>query len=113
MNIAKSNLLLVPFTNTYKLLKASDVIHITSSKGSSVIKYSDGTEYVSSKSLKEALAILPSDMFIALSRSAIVNIDEITSVVTEPSVVIQTRDGEEFSLSRRRQKEFFERIRRL
>lgn len=108
-----NSLLLVSSGTKYVQIQIEDIVYITTSNGNAVLQHRDGRQFITSKGLQETTAILPTDHFMIISRSVAINVYEIDFVDTEHPITILLKDGTEFKLSRRRQKEFFSRIQKI
>jgi len=71
--------------NTIHRIPLSQILHITSARDYTLVRDENNTEFISSRRIREWSGLLPSDTFLALDRSTLINQTKVESFSTTPS----------------------------
>lgn len=105
--------LVLPVSHGYKFVNVGDIIRLESSTNYSYIFLNDGQSVLISKSLKKIEELLPKPQFCRVHASHIVNLNEIDLFIREDGARITMNDQSIIPVSRRRQIEFKESLKKI
>lgn len=96
----------VPVKEGMIYLSVSDIIHIESDLGCSVIYTVDGKKYVVAKNLVEFADILPESDFFRIHKSHLINTHMVKKYIRTDGLFVEMSDGSRVEVARRKKEEF-------
>jgi len=102
--------LTLPFGQGFKMIDIDDIIYIEADSNYSVFHLNNHDKIAVSKVLKEFEELLPSDQFVRIHKSSIINLNHLKEYSSKNGLIVVLKNGENISVSRRRASDFFEKI---
>jgi len=90
----------------YKFFRPKDIIYCQADGNYTKVYFQSGKAATTTKKLKELEMLLPSESFVRVHHSYIINIEHVTKYLNGDSQEIEMRNGEKVMVSRRK-KHFF------
>ncbi len=102
--------LTLPHGQGFKMVDLEDIIHIEADSNYSVFHLSNQDKIAVSKVLREFEEILPSDQFVRIHKSNIINLNYLKEYNSKNGLLVLLKNGESLHVSRRRASDFFDKI---
>lgn len=102
--------LTLPYGQGFKMIDIDDIIYIEADSNYSVFHLSNHDKITVSKVLREFEELLPSDQFVRIHKSSIINLNYLKEYNSKNGLQVHLKNGESINVSRRRASEFFEKI---
>ncbi|GGI28487.1 LytR/AlgR family response regulator transcription factor [Pedobacter mendelii] len=110
MNRTEIRKLTLPYGQGFKMIDVDDIIYIEADSNYSVFHLSNHDKITVSKVLREFEELLPSDQFVRIHKSSIINLNHLKEYNSKNGLQAFLKNGESISVSRRRASDFFEKI---
>ena len=109
---AKSEIrkLTLPYGQGFKMIDVDDIIYIEADSNYSVVHLSNNDNITVSKVLREFEELLPTDQFVRIHKSSIINLNHLKEYNSKNGLQVFLKNGESINISRRRASDFFEKI---
>ncbi len=102
--------LTLPYGQGFKMIDVDDIIYIEADSNYSVVHLSNQDKITVSKVLREFEELLPSDQFVRVHKSSIINLNHLKEYNSKNGLQVFLKNGESINISRRRASDFFEKI---
>ncbi|WP_231492008.1 LytTR family DNA-binding domain-containing protein [Pedobacter sp. Leaf170] len=102
--------LTLPYGQGFKMVDIDDIIYIEADSNYSVFHLSNHDKITVSKVLREFEEILPSEQFVRIHKSSIINLNHLKEYNSKNGLQAYLKNGQSINVSRRRASDFFERI---
>ncbi|MCX2585430.1 LytR/AlgR family response regulator transcription factor [Pedobacter sp. MR22-3] len=102
--------LTLPYGQGFKMVDVDDIIYIEADSNYSVLHFADQDKITVSKVLREFEELLPSDQFVRIHKSSIINLNHLKEYNSKNGLQVFLKNGESINISRRRASDFFEKI---
>ncbi|WP_029284300.1 LytTR family DNA-binding domain-containing protein [Pedobacter sp. R20-19] len=102
--------LTLPYGQGFKMIDVDDIIYIEADSNYSVVHFADQDKITVSKVLREFEELLPSDQFVRVHKSSIINLNHLKEYNSKNGLQVFLKNGESINISRRRASDFFEKI---
>lgn len=102
--------LTLPYGQGFKMIDVDDIIYIEADSNYSVVHFADQDKITVSKVLREFEELLPSDQFVRIHKSSIINLNHLKEYNSKNGLQVFLKNGESINISRRRASDFFEKI---
>ena len=102
--------LTLPYGQGFKMIDIDDIIYIEADSNYSVFHLSNHDKITVSKVLREFEELLPSDQFVRIHKSSIINLNHLKEYNSKNGLQVHLKNGESINVSRRRASDFFEKI---
>lgn len=89
-----------------------DISHLEAIGNYTMFYFVDGKKLLVSRTMKVFLPKLDAEMFVRIHKSFTVNLNYISQFDVREEMFVQLRDGSKISISRRKKKDFIEKMRR-
>ena len=107
----KSDKIALSSSNGVELFLANDILRFQANKLSCIVYFTDGTQKIVSKCLKEYEEVLSKHGFFRLHKSHMVNMSHVTKYISGKGGAVLLTNGEKIEVAVRRKKELLEVIR--
>lgn len=101
----------LPNGQGYSLVNIDEIIHIAADSNYSIFYLANNTKITVSKVLKEYEEILPSNQFIRIHKSSIINLNYLKEYNSKNGVEVILKNGDKIAVSRRRASDVADKIR--
>lgn len=102
--------LTLPYGQGFKMIDVDDIIYIEADSNYSVVHLANQDKVTVSKVLREFEELLPSDQFVRIHKSSIINLNHLKEYNSKNGLQVFLKNGESINISRRRASDFFEKI---
>ena len=102
--------LTLPYGQGFKMIDVDDIIYIEADSNYSVFHLSNHEVITVSKVLREFEEILPSEQFVRIHKSSIINLNHLKEYNSKNGLQVFLKNGDSITVSRRRASDFFEKI---
>ncbi|WP_421943416.1 LytR/AlgR family response regulator transcription factor [Pedobacter sp.] len=102
--------LTLPYGQGFKMIDIDDIIYIEADSNYSVFHLNNHDKITVSKVLREFEELLPSDQFVRIHKSSIINLNHLKEYNSKNGLQVHLKNGESINVSRRRASDFFEKI---
>ncbi|QPH39778.1 LytR/AlgR family response regulator transcription factor [Pedobacter endophyticus] len=102
--------LTLPYGQGFKMVDVDDIIYIEADSNYSVVHFSNKEKITVSKVLREFEELLPTDQFVRIHKSSIINLNHLKEYNSKNGLQVFLKNGESINISRRRASDFFEKI---
>jgi len=102
--------LTLPYGQGFKMIDVDDIIYIEADSNYSVFHLNNHDKITVSKVLREFEELLPSDQFVRIHKSSIINLNHLKEYNSKNGLQAFLKNGESINISRRRASDFFEKI---
>jgi len=102
--------LTLPYGQGFKMIDVDDIIYIEADSNYSVVHLANQDKITVSKVLREFEELLPSDQFVRVHKSSIINLNHLKEYNSKNGLQVFLKNGESINISRRRASDFFEKI---
>lgn len=102
--------LTLPHGQGFKMIDIDDIIYIEADSNYSVFHLNNHDKIAVSKVLREFEELLPSDQFVRIHKSSIINLNHLKEYNSKNGLQAFLKNGESINVSRRRASDFFEKI---
>jgi len=102
--------LTLPYGQGFKMVDVDDIIYIEADSNYSVVHFSNKDKITVSKVLREFEELLPTDQFVRIHKSSIINLNHLKEYNSKNGLQVFLKNGESINISRRRASDFFEKI---
>jgi two-component system LytT family response regulator len=102
--------LTLPYGQGFKMIDVDDIIYIEADSNYSVVHFANQDKITVSKVLREFEELLPSDQFVRIHKSSIINLNHLKEYNSKNGLQVFLKNGESINISRRRASDFFEKI---
>ncbi|MCZ4245783.1 LytR/AlgR family response regulator transcription factor [Pedobacter punctiformis] len=109
-NKAEIRKLTLPHGQGFKMIDIDDIIYIEADSNYSVFHLNNQDKIAVSKVLREFEELLPSDQFVRIHKSSIINLNHLKEYNSKNGLQAFLKNGDSINVSRRRASDFFEKI---
>jgi two-component system LytT family response regulator len=102
--------LTLPYGQGFKMIDVDDIIYIEADSNYSVFHLNNREKVTVSKVLREFEELLPSDQFVRIHKSSIINLNHLKEYNSKNGLQALLKNGESINVSRRRASDFYEKI---
>ncbi|WP_421939183.1 LytR/AlgR family response regulator transcription factor [Pedobacter sp.] len=102
--------LTLPYGQGFKMIDVDDIIYVEADSNYSVFHLTNQDKITVSKVLREFEELLPSDQFVRIHKSSIINLNHLKEYNSKNGLQALLKNGESINISRRRATDFFEKI---
>lgn len=102
--------LTLPYGQGFKMIDVDDIIYIEADSNYSVFHLNNHEKVTVSKVLREFEELLPSDQFVRIHKSSIINLNHLKEYNSKNGLQALLKNGESINVSRRRASDFYEKI---
>lgn len=102
--------LTLPYGQGFKMIDVDEIIYIEADSNYSIVHLSSAEKITVSKVLREFEEILPTEQFIRVHKSSIINLNYLKEYNSKNGLQVFLKNGQSISISRRRSSDFFEKI---
>ncbi|MFW0717988.1 LytR/AlgR family response regulator transcription factor [Pedobacter sp. N23S346] len=102
--------LTLPYGQGFKMVDVDDIIYIEADSNYSVVHFANQDKITVSKVLREFEELLPTDQFVRIHKSSIINLNHLKEYNSKNGLQVFLKNGESINISRRRASDFFEKI---
>ncbi|WP_316737589.1 LytTR family DNA-binding domain-containing protein [Pedobacter aquatilis] len=102
--------LTLPYGQGFKMIDVDDIIYIEADSNYSVFHLNNHDKITVSKVLREFEELLPSEQFVRIHKSSIINLNHLKEYNSKNGLQAFLKNGESINVSRRRASDFFEKI---
>ncbi len=102
--------LTLPYGQGFKMIDVDDIIYIEADSNYSVFHLSNHDKITVSKVLREFEELLPSDQFVRIHKSSIINLNHLKEYNSKNGLQALLKNGDNINVSRRRASDFYEKI---
>ncbi|MCX2575225.1 LytR/AlgR family response regulator transcription factor [Pedobacter sandarakinus] len=102
--------LTLPHGQGFKMIDVDEIIYIEADSNYSVVHLANEDKITVSKVLREFEELLPSDQFVRVHKSSIINLNHLKEYNSKNGLQVYLKNGESINISRRRASDFFEKI---
>jgi two-component system LytT family response regulator len=102
--------LTLPYGQGFKMVDVDDIIYIEADSNYSVFHLNNHDKITVSKVLREFEELLPSDQFVRIHKSSIINLNHLKEYNSKNGLQAFLKNGESINVSRRRAGDFFDKI---
>jgi len=102
--------LTLPYGQGFKMIDVDDIIYIEADSNYSIVHLSTQEKITVSKVLREFEELLPTDQFVRIHKSNIINLNHLKEYNSKNGLQVFLKNGESINISRRRASDFFEKI---
>lgn len=103
----------LPTTRGLIFVKSDDIIYCTSEGSYTHVYLNSNKKITIAKKLKEVYLKLPTDTFLRVHRSHIINLNHVIEYTNGQTQIVTLSNGEEFNISKTKKQEFMQRFIRL
>jgi len=102
--------LTLPYGQGFKMIDIDDIIYIEADSNYSIVHLNNHEKITVSKVLREFEELLPTDQFVRIHKSSIINLNYLKEYNSKNGLQVFLKNGESINISRRRASDFFEKI---
>ncbi|MDR6564301.1 MULTISPECIES: LytTR family DNA-binding domain-containing protein [Arcicella] len=108
----ESNIILSISCKKNIIVAWKDISHLEAIGNYTMFYFTDGKKLLVSRTMKVFLPKLDAEMFVRIHKSFTINLNYVSQFDIKEEMFVQLRDGSKISISRRKKKEFIDRVRK-